>query len=126
MLRRRRAAGAADQRGRDGPVLPGGPGRPGTQAKQLRIIRRVQRDARQILPQPLTAVEVEAIVDGLIATLKAGGVELGIRQMGAVMKPMTAKVAGHFDGQAVSEIVRARPAGQPPARRPRRQQSAGS
>jgi uncharacterized protein len=60
------------------------------------------------LPQPLGADEVEAIVDEAIEALKADGVELSMRQMGAVMKPVTAKVAGRFDGKAVSEIVRAR------------------
>ncbi|MEC5181397.1 GatB/YqeY domain-containing protein [Arthrobacter sp. CG_A4] len=60
------------------------------------------------LPQALTAAEVEAIVDGVINLLKADGVELTIRQLGAVMKPVTAKVAGRFDGKAVSEIVRSR------------------
>jgi uncharacterized protein YqeY len=60
------------------------------------------------LPQPLTAAEVEAIVDEAIEALKADGVELSLRHMGAVMKPVTAKVAGRFDGKAVSEIVRAR------------------
>ena len=60
------------------------------------------------LPQPLGADEVEAIVDAAIDALKADGVELSMRQMGAVMKPVTAKVAGRFDGKAVSEIVRAR------------------
>jgi uncharacterized protein YqeY len=60
------------------------------------------------LPQSLSAAEVEAIVDEAIAALKADGVELSMRQMGAVMKPVTAKVAGRFDGKAVSEIVRTR------------------
>jgi uncharacterized protein len=60
------------------------------------------------LPQPLTAAEVEAIVDEAIEALKADGVELSLRHMGAVMKPVTAKVAGRFDGKAVSEIVRMR------------------
>lgn len=60
------------------------------------------------LPQPLTAAEVEAIVDEEIAALASGGLELSPRQMGAVMKPVTAKVAGRFDGKAVSEIVRRR------------------
>jgi uncharacterized protein YqeY len=60
------------------------------------------------LPQPLSAAEVEAIVDEAIAALKADGVELSMKQMGAVMKPVTAKVAGRFDGKAVSEIVRTR------------------
>lgn len=60
------------------------------------------------LPAPLTEVEVEAIVDEAIANLRAGGAELSPRQMGVIMKPVTAKVAGRFDGKAVSEIVRRR------------------
>ncbi|WP_284763046.1 GatB/YqeY domain-containing protein [Arthrobacter sp. efr-133-R2A-63] len=60
------------------------------------------------LPTMLTSGEVEDIVDEAIAALKAGGTELSVRQMGAVMKPVTAKVAGRFDGKAVSEIVRNR------------------
>jgi uncharacterized protein len=60
------------------------------------------------LPQPLTAAEVEAIVDESIEALRAEGAELSVRQMGAVMKPVTARVAGRFDGKAVSEIVRSR------------------
>lgn len=60
------------------------------------------------LPRGLTAAEVEAIVDDIIAGLRAEGVEPTLRQLGAVMKPVTAKVAGRFDGKAVSEIVRGR------------------
>jgi uncharacterized protein YqeY len=60
------------------------------------------------LPRALTAAEVEAIVDETIAGLRSEGVEPGLRQLGAVMKPVTAKVAGRFDGKAVSEIVRSR------------------
>ncbi|KAD3632983.1 glutamyl-tRNA amidotransferase [Arthrobacter yangruifuii] len=60
------------------------------------------------LPAPLTREDVEAIVDGALAELRAGGAELSMRQMGQVMKPVTAKVAGRFDGKAVSEIVRSR------------------
>lgn len=60
------------------------------------------------LPQPLTAGEVESIVDETIEALRAEGAEVSVRHMGAVMKPVTAKVAGRFDGKAVSEIVRSR------------------
>ena len=60
------------------------------------------------LPKALTQDEVEAIVDEAIAALKAEGQELSMRSIGAVMKPVTAKVAGRFDGKTVSEIVRAR------------------
>lgn len=60
------------------------------------------------LPAPLTREDVEKIVDDAIAALTAGGTELTMRQMGQVMKPVTAEVAGRFDGKAVSEIVRAK------------------
>ena len=60
------------------------------------------------LPAPLTRADVEAIVDKVIAELRAGGAEPTMRQMGSVMKPVTAEVAGRFDGKAVSEIVRSR------------------
>lgn len=60
------------------------------------------------LPQALTTAEVQAIVDETIAALTAEGQAPTMRQMGAVMKPVTAKVAGRFDGKAVSDIVRSR------------------
>ena len=60
------------------------------------------------LPAPLSRTDVEAIVDEAIADLRAGGEEPSMRQMGQVMKPVTAKVAGRFDGKTVSEIVRSR------------------
>jgi uncharacterized protein YqeY len=60
------------------------------------------------LPRALSRDEVETIVDEAIETLKAGGQELSMRSIGTVMKPVTAKVAGRFDGKAVSEIVRSR------------------
>ncbi|WP_028267959.1 GatB/YqeY domain-containing protein [Arthrobacter sp. MA-N2] len=60
------------------------------------------------LPEPLTLEEVESIVDEVIASLKADGVELTLLHMGYVMKPVNEKVAGRFDGKAVSEIVRKR------------------
>jgi hypothetical protein len=58
------------------------------------------------LPKPLSLQEVEAIVDEVIAGLRAEGKELTPRQMGEVMKPVTAEVAGRFDGKEVSQIVR--------------------
>jgi uncharacterized protein len=60
------------------------------------------------LPKALDRGEVEAIVDQAVAALKAGGQELSARSIGLVMKPVTAKVAGRFDGKTVSEIVRSR------------------
>lgn len=58
------------------------------------------------LPKPLSLAEVEAIVDEVIDGLRAEGRELTARQMGEVMKPVTAKVAGRFDGKEVSQLVR--------------------
>lgn len=58
------------------------------------------------LPKALERSDVEAIVAEVIAGLKAEGTELSMRSMGAVMKPVTAKVAGRFDGKTVSELVR--------------------
>ena len=60
------------------------------------------------LPKALSAAEVESIVDEVIESLRAEGTELSVRHMGAVMKPVTARVAGRFDGKAVSDIVRQR------------------
>ena len=60
------------------------------------------------LPKALARGEVEAIVDEAIAALKADGQELSARSIGLVMKPVTARVAGRFDGKTVSEIVRSR------------------
>jgi uncharacterized protein YqeY len=62
----------------------------------------------EYLPKPLSEAEVEAIVDAVIAELRAQGKEPGMRQMGEVMKPVTEKVAGRFDGKAVSQMVRSR------------------
>ena len=58
------------------------------------------------LPKPLSLAEVEAIVDEVVEGLRAEGRELTVRQMGEVMKPVTAKVAGRFDGKEVSQLVR--------------------
>ncbi|KQQ99067.1 glutamyl-tRNA amidotransferase [Arthrobacter sp. Leaf141] len=60
------------------------------------------------LPQALTREDAEAIVDEVVAGLKADGHELTVRSMGTVMKSVTPRIAGRFDGKAVSEIVRAR------------------
>lgn len=58
------------------------------------------------LPKALERFDVEAIVNEVIAGLKADGTELSMRSMGLVMKPVTAMVAGRFDGKTVSELVR--------------------
>lgn len=40
--------------------------------------------------------------------MKADGAELSMRSMGVVMKSVTPKIAGRFDGKAVSEMVKAK------------------
>lgn len=61
------------------------------------------------LPKPLTAEEAGAIVDGIITGLETEqGGALSMKQMGLAMKPITAEIAGRFDGKAISEMVRKR------------------
>ncbi|RAN76662.1 glutamyl-tRNA amidotransferase [Bacillus sp. SRB_336] len=64
------------------------------------------------LPQPLTDVEAEGIVQDVIAELEAAGEPLTLRQMGQAMKSVTPRIAGRFDGKAVSDMVRRRLSGQ--------------
>lgn len=59
------------------------------------------------LPAALTRSDVEAIIAKTIQELKDSGAELTVRSMGAVMKPVTAEIAGRFDGKEVSDMVRA-------------------
>ncbi|QXQ08825.1 GatB/YqeY domain-containing protein [Paeniglutamicibacter sp. Y32M11] len=59
------------------------------------------------LPAALSQDEAAAIVAGVVASLRADGAELGMRQMGTVMKQVTEQVAGRFDGKALSGMVRA-------------------
>lgn len=60
------------------------------------------------LPQPLTAEEAAAIVERIISELEDGQDKLSMRQMGVAMKPITAEIAGRFDGKAISDMVRKR------------------
>lgn len=60
------------------------------------------------VPKALTRDEVEAIVDEVIKGLRKSGVELSMKSIGDVMKPVVTQVAGRFDGKTVSEIVRGR------------------
>ena len=60
------------------------------------------------LPQPLDAEAAEGIVDRIITALEAEQGHLSMRQMGLAMKPITAEIAGRFDGKAISEMVRKR------------------
>ncbi|MDO5754186.1 GatB/YqeY domain-containing protein [Arthrobacter sp.] len=60
------------------------------------------------LPQPLDADAAAGIVDRIITGLEAEQGPLTMRQMGLAMKPITAEIAGRFDGKAISEMVRKR------------------
>lgn len=60
------------------------------------------------LPQPLTAEEAAAMVERIITELEDGQGKLSMRQMGVAMKPITAEIAGRFDGKAISDMVRKR------------------
>lgn len=72
--------------------------RPELAAKEERELAVLQ----EFLPAPLTPEEVSAIVDRAIADLGASG----MRDMGAVMKQVTAQTVGRADGKQVSTIVR--------------------
>jgi uncharacterized protein YqeY len=58
------------------------------------------------LPQPMTEPEVAALVQDAVAAAAADGVT-GMRAMGPVMKQVTSRTAGRFDGGAVATMVRA-------------------
>lgn len=60
------------------------------------------------LPKALSRGEAEAIVEEVIAGLRADGSDLSMRSMGVVMKSVTPKIGGRFDGKAVSDMVKAR------------------
>ncbi len=60
------------------------------------------------LPAGLTGEQAAAIVEKIITGLEAEHGKLSMRQMGVAMKPVTAEIAGRFDGKAVSEMVRQR------------------
>jgi uncharacterized protein YqeY len=64
------------------------------------------------LPRPLSDAEAEGIVQDVIAELEAAGEPLTLRQMGQAMKSITPRIAGRFDGKAVSDMVRRRLSGQ--------------
>ena len=58
------------------------------------------------LPRPMTEQEVAVLVQTAVAAAAADGVT-GMRAMGPVMKQVTSRTAGRFDGGAVATMVRA-------------------
>ena len=62
---------------------------------------------QEFLPAPLSEVELEEMIAEAIAASGAGS----MRDMGAVMKLVTAQTTGRADGKLVSEMVRQQLAG---------------
>jgi hypothetical protein len=54
------------------------------------------------LPQPLSPLELEGLIDQTVAEMQA----TGPKDQGKVMKTVMGKVTGRADGKAVSEIVK--------------------
>jgi hypothetical protein len=59
---------------------------------------------QEFLPTQLTAAEIEAIIEEAVVATGAAS----IKEMGLVMKAVTARTTGRADGRQVSELVRAR------------------
>lgn len=57
---------------------------------------------QDFLPQQLTADEIKALVEGVIAEVGA----TSMKEMGVVMKKVTAQTVGRADGRVVSELVK--------------------
>ncbi|MHA7304706.1 GatB/YqeY domain-containing protein [Arthrobacter sp. TMN-49] len=79
----------------------GEPGRAAAEISEAEVIEAY-------LPQPLSADEAAGIVDRIISGLEVEQGQLSMKQMGLAMKPITAEIAGRFDGKAISEMVRQR------------------
>ncbi len=62
---------------------------------------------QEFLPTQLGEDEVKALVEETVLALGAGG----MKDMGRVMKELTAKTRGRADGKLVSDLVKARLAG---------------
>lgn len=78
-------------------------GRPELAAKELAEVEILQR----YLPRDLTEAEVDDIVAQAVAAVAAElGTQPTMRQMGAVMKIVTGKVAGRAPGQLVASRVK--------------------
>lgn len=78
-------------------------GRPELAAKELAEIEILQR----YLPQPLTADELSALITKHItAVAEQIGTQPTMKQMGQVMKAVTAEAAGRAQGQEIADRVK--------------------
>ncbi|MBW2187743.1 MAG: GatB/YqeY domain-containing protein [Deltaproteobacteria bacterium] len=57
---------------------------------------------QEFLPQQLSSDEIKALVEGVIAEVGA----TSMKEMGMVMKKVTAQTVGRADGRVVSELVK--------------------
>ena len=61
------------------------------------------------LPAPMTAAAVADLIEGEFAAVEAAtGAAPTMKQMGAIMKAVNAKVAGRFDGGVIATMVKGR------------------
>lgn len=58
------------------------------------------------LPQPLTADELQALVDAEVQAVRDAGETPSMKQMGAIVKAVNAKAAGRSDGGTVAGLVK--------------------
>jgi uncharacterized protein YqeY len=80
------------------------------EAGRIELAEREQAELavlRRYLPQELTEDEVAALVDDAVAQVAADGAT-GHAAMGPVMKLVSARTRGRFDGRRLSELVRQR------------------
>lgn len=59
------------------------------------------------LPAPLSADEVQALVDEEVAAASTDGEKPTMRQMGQIIKAVTARTEGRSDGKTISGMVKA-------------------
>jgi len=78
-----------------------------TQGNRLDLVEKEKAELqilKSYLPEELSSDAIKQIIEEAVASTGASG----IKDMGKVMKEVTAKVAGKADGKAVSDLVRQR------------------
>lgn len=79
----------------------------GGRAEQAQRERDEEEVLARYLPQPLSASELDSLVDEV---LSQGGFD-SLQQMGSAMKAVQSKVAGRADGKLVADAVKQKLAG---------------
>jgi uncharacterized protein YqeY len=76
-----------------------------TKGSRMDLVEKEKKELeilKSYLPEELSADEIKKIIEEAIATTGAQG----LKDMGGVMKEVTAKIAGRADGKTVSDLVR--------------------